>query len=66
MLGLRMKDGFDLERRPSRSGPQLTPRGGAHAIERLEARGRLSRRGSQLSVPRDAWIWVDDTAATLF
>jgi oxygen-independent coproporphyrinogen-3 oxidase len=66
MLGLRMKDGFDLEEAAREVGTEPYPDDRRAALEKLEARGRLVRRGSRLRVPRDAWIWVDDTAAALF
>jgi oxygen-independent coproporphyrinogen-3 oxidase len=66
MLGLRMKDGFDLEDAARDVGAEPYPEGRRAALEKLEARGRITRRGSYISVPREAWIWVDDTAAELF
>ena len=35
-------------------------------IERLVSRGRLARDGDRLLIPRDGWLWTDDTAARLF
>jgi oxygen-independent coproporphyrinogen-3 oxidase len=66
MLGLRMKDGFDLEEAACEVGAEPYPNGRRPALEKLESRGRVVRQGSHLRVPRDAWIWVDDTAAALF
>jgi putative oxygen-independent coproporphyrinogen III oxidase len=66
MLGLRMKQGFDLEEAANEIGTEPYPEGRQAALERLEARGRIVRHGPRVSVPRDAWIWVDDTAAALF
>ena len=58
MLGLRMKDGFDLEKAAREIGTEPYPDGRKDALERLEARGRILRQGSHIKVPRDAWIWV--------
>jgi putative oxygen-independent coproporphyrinogen III oxidase len=66
MLGLRTKDGIDIEDTAARLGTEPYPPGRREALTRLEARGRVVRRGSRIAVPREAWIWVDDTAATLF
>jgi oxygen-independent coproporphyrinogen-3 oxidase len=35
-------------------------------IDRLVDRKRLTRDGDVLCVPRDAWLFTDDTAARLF
>jgi oxygen-independent coproporphyrinogen-3 oxidase len=66
MLGLRMKEGFDLEAAAAELGTDPYPAERRELLEKLEARGRIVRRGERISVPREAWIWVDDTAATLF
>jgi oxygen-independent coproporphyrinogen-3 oxidase len=66
MLGLRMKDGIDLETAAAELGADPYPEGRRAALDRLEARGRIERRGAHISVPRSAWIWADDTAASLF
>jgi oxygen-independent coproporphyrinogen-3 oxidase len=66
MLGLRTKEGLDLEAAAADLGTEAYPEGRLSALERLESRGRILRRASHISVPREAWIWVDDTAATLF
>lgn len=66
MLGLRLAAGLDLDAEAAALGVAPAPPERARAIERLVARGRLAREGTRLRVPRDAWIWVDDTAAALF
>jgi oxygen-independent coproporphyrinogen-3 oxidase len=66
MLGLRMRDGLDLEAAAAELGADPYPDDRRAAIDRLEARGRIVRRGARISVPREAWIWADDTAASLF
>ena len=66
MLGLRLVEGVDL----GRAGVELaidpwTP-DRLRAIDRLTARGRLTRTGDVLSIPREAWLFADDIAARLF
>ncbi|MET0594409.1 MAG: radical SAM family heme chaperone HemW [Polyangiaceae bacterium] len=66
MLGLRTKEGLDLAAVGAELGiDPMTPER-TRAIADLEARGRVVRQGACIAVPRDAWIWADDTAATLF
>jgi oxygen-independent coproporphyrinogen-3 oxidase len=66
MLGLRVHDGFDL----AEAGRALGTSGWTPERERAAAwlvgRGRIVREGSRLRVPRNAWLWTDDTAARLF
>jgi putative oxygen-independent coproporphyrinogen III oxidase len=66
MLGLRTREGLDLEAAAAELGTEPYPGERRGAIERLWARGRLARQGARIYVPFEAWIWVDDTAATLF
>jgi oxygen-independent coproporphyrinogen-3 oxidase len=66
MLGLRMKEGLDLEAAARDLGTEPYPGNRRAELERLEARGRIARQGTRIMVPRDAWIWADDTAARLF
>lgn len=66
MLGLRLRGGFDLGQAARETGAEPWPKERMASAERLIRRGRLRRDGDKLSVPRDAWIWVDDTAAELF
>ncbi len=66
MLGLRMAEGVDLGQAGRDLGvaPFTTER--ERTIEKLAARGRLVRDGSTLRIPREAWLFTDDTAARLF
>ncbi len=66
MLGLRLKEGLDLEAAATQLGTDPYPGDRRNALAVMEARGRIIRRGSHIFVPRDAWIWADDTAASLF
>jgi oxygen-independent coproporphyrinogen-3 oxidase len=66
MLGLRVAEGVDLEEARNDLGidPWTTER--TRTIDRLIERGRLVREGSVLRVPRNAWLFTDDTASRLF
>lgn len=66
MLGLRLAEGLDLAEAARDVGAEPWTRERSVAVERLVARGRLLRDGDRLRVPREAWIWTDETAASLF
>jgi oxygen-independent coproporphyrinogen-3 oxidase len=66
MLGLRLADGFDLERAGRDLGVTGFTEARTRAVERLVERGRLLRDRGLLTVPRAAWLFTDDTAARLF
>lgn len=66
MLGLRLAGGFDIGKAAQETGAEAWTNGRLSAAERLVQRGRLRRDGNWLTVPREARIWVDDTAAELF
>jgi oxygen-independent coproporphyrinogen-3 oxidase len=66
MLGLRLEEGVDV----TAAGDDLGVPGWTPARERtsewLVGRGRLVRDGARARIPREAWLWTDDTAARLF
>jgi oxygen-independent coproporphyrinogen-3 oxidase len=66
MLGLRLRDGFDLTKAGQELGLDPWTSERTRTIEWLEARGRLLRRGSNLVLPKEQWLFADDTAARLF
>jgi putative oxygen-independent coproporphyrinogen III oxidase len=66
MLGLRLAEGVDLGQAGRTLGIDPWPEDRLRAAQRLEAAGRLVRTGDRIRVPRDAWIWMDATAAALF
>jgi oxygen-independent coproporphyrinogen-3 oxidase len=66
MLGLRLREGMDIEASARELGIQAWPARRATAADDLEQRGRLLRDGPRLSIPPDAWLWADDTACRLF
>lgn len=66
MLGLRLAEGFDLERSGAELGvPGWTP-ARRRTAEKLRARGRLTVDGGHLVVPPAARVWTDGVAADLF
>jgi len=66
MLGLRLAGGFDLEACGADLGLEPFTPERTREIERLGSKGRVVREGGRLRIPREAWIWTDDTAARLF
>jgi oxygen-independent coproporphyrinogen-3 oxidase len=66
MLGLRMRDGVDLDGCGAELGVVGWTPERARVAERLAASGRLEREGGRARIPRRAWLWADDTAARLF
>jgi putative oxygen-independent coproporphyrinogen III oxidase len=66
MLGLRTQEGIDLDAVGRELGVDPHTEDRVRALAILEQRGRIVRHGSRIAVPREAWIWADDTAATLF
>jgi putative oxygen-independent coproporphyrinogen III oxidase len=66
MLGLRISDGLDLGAAGADLGiDPFTPER-TREIDRLVDNKRLERDGDVLRIPRDAWLFTDDTAARLF
>jgi putative oxygen-independent coproporphyrinogen III oxidase len=66
MLGLRLAAGLDLEACGADLGVDPFTPERARVIDQLVTRGRVVREGGRLRVPREAWLWTDDTAARLF
>ncbi len=66
MLGLRLAEGVDVGRAGDELGLDPWTPERLRAIERLEARGRLTRTGDVLTIPRPAWLFADDIASRLF
>lgn len=66
MLGLRLKDGFDLAEAAKDLGEEVWPDARKEAAARLVARGKLEVNGDRLRIPRDAWVLADGIAAELF
>jgi putative oxygen-independent coproporphyrinogen III oxidase len=66
MLGLRVAEGLDLASAGEDLGVEPFTSDRERQIETLCERGRLVREGNVLRVPREAWLFTDDTAARLF
>ena len=66
MLGLRLAHGVDLARASADLGIDPWTPERLRAIDRLVERGRLTREGDVLRIPRAAWLFTDDIAARLF
>ncbi|MDI1449702.1 radical SAM family heme chaperone HemW [Polyangium sp. 6x1] len=66
MLGLRLREGFDLERSAAEVGAEAWTPSRKQAAERLVKRGKLTIEGGTIRVPRDAWVLADGIAAELF
>ena len=66
MLGLRLVEGVDLGRASADLDIDPWTPERLRAIDRLVERGRLTRDGNVLKIPRAAWLFTDDIAARLF
>lgn len=60
MIALRTSEGLDLDTIPPEYRSEIE-----RNIGYLDAT-RIERYGSRLVIPEDAWMWSDDTIATLF
>jgi oxygen-independent coproporphyrinogen-3 oxidase len=66
MLGLRLREGFDLEEAAGALGVPAWTEARRSAAQRLQARGKLVIEAGHVRVPRDAWVLADGIAAELF
>ncbi len=66
MLGLRMDEGIDLDSAARSLGTIGWTVERSRAAAWLVERGRVVRDGNRLRVPRNGWLWTDDTSARLF
>lgn len=66
MLGLRLRDGFDLAEAVSDLGEPVWTDARRKAVDVLSARGRLEVEGTRLRIPKRAWVLADGIAAELF
>ncbi len=66
MLGLRLRDGFDLEGAAASLGIAAWPAQRRRAADRCVAQGRLVVEGGHLRLPASARIYADGVAAALF
>lgn len=65
LLGLRLREGVDLEKAGREVGADPWTPGRKAAVERQIARGRLLRDGSRLVIPKDQWLFADGTISDL-
>jgi putative oxygen-independent coproporphyrinogen III oxidase len=66
MLGLRLREGLDLETCAAELAVEPWPKTRRDAAQRLSERGRLVIEDGWLRIPPDAWLFADGTAADLF
>jgi coproporphyrinogen III oxidase-like Fe-S oxidoreductase len=66
MLGLRMATGLDLGKAREDLGVEPFTKERTRTIEKLVERKRLTREEDVLRIPKDAWLFTDDTASRLF
>ncbi|HEX2882187.1 MAG TPA: coproporphyrinogen III oxidase family protein, partial [Polyangiaceae bacterium] len=65
LLGLRLKEGVDLDEAAEQCGAVAWTPARSKAIDRLLARGRLHRYGSRIRIAQDAWLFADATISEL-
>lgn len=65
MLGLRLEEGVDVDQAARELDAEPWPKGRRAEAERLVSRGRLQRSAGRLRIPRDSWLFADDTIARL-
>lgn len=66
MLGLRLRDGFDLEGSARELGIEAWTADRRRAADRLIARGDLTEEGGHLRLPPRARVYADGITAALF
>jgi oxygen-independent coproporphyrinogen-3 oxidase len=66
MLGLRLREGLDLEGAAAELGLSPWPSARRRAADRLLARGRITIEGGRVRVPRPARLHTDGIAVELF
>jgi oxygen-independent coproporphyrinogen-3 oxidase len=66
LLGLRIKDGIDLDEVASETGAPGFSAERERAVARLCRLGRLEREGNRLRIPASAWLFSDAVVRELF
>ncbi|AKT39938.1 radical SAM family heme chaperone HemW [Chondromyces crocatus] len=66
MLGLRLRDGVDLEEAATALGVHAWPAARQRTADRLSREGRLEIRNGRLTIPSRSWLLADGIAASLF
>jgi putative oxygen-independent coproporphyrinogen III oxidase len=65
MLGLRLKDGLDVEGAAAELGVQAWTAARERTASRLVERGLIRKDGSRLWIPKAAWLFADGTISEL-
>lgn len=65
LLGLRLAEGVALDELERETGASARTPERLRTIERLLARGRLSKDGERLCIPRDRWLFADAIIAEI-
>lgn len=65
LLGLRLREGLDVEAEAARLGAEAWPPERARAAARLVARGQLVCEGGRLRIPEAQWLFADGIIAKL-
>lgn len=66
MLGLRLAAGLDLGAAGTDLGIDPWTKDRLRMVDSLAAKGRLVHEGDVVRIPKDAWLFTDDTASRLF
>ncbi len=66
MLGLRLKEGFDLESDAQELGVEALSKERARELEKLLTKGRVWKKGARIGMTREGWLFANDVAARLF
>ncbi|MGC4063460.1 MAG: radical SAM family heme chaperone HemW [Polyangiaceae bacterium] len=65
LLGLRLREGVDLDALANETGIELLTPARRRALERQLQRGNLVREGSRIAIPPRAWLLADSTIADI-
>jgi oxygen-independent coproporphyrinogen-3 oxidase len=65
MLGLRLREGVDVEAAAAETGAEPWPPERVRSVIRLSERGRVVREGPRLRIPYEAWLLADATIAEI-
>jgi oxygen-independent coproporphyrinogen-3 oxidase len=66
MLGLRLRNGFDLAEAAAELGEPVWTDARRKAAERLVAQGKLEVSNDHVRIPKHAWVLADGIASELF
>jgi oxygen-independent coproporphyrinogen-3 oxidase len=66
MLGLRLREGVDIEQAAAELGVEPWPERRRRAVEGMVKAGRVERDGGRLWLRGSGWLFADGLAAELF